>query len=48
MPDIISGPPDPDEPVAPLGRRLVWFVAIAVASTAAVATVAYALRSLIL
>ena len=48
MPAIIEGPPEPGDPVPPLRRRLAWFVAIALASTAAVATVAYALRAMII
>ena len=48
MPAIISGPPEPGDPQPPLWRRLAWFVAIALASTAGVAVVAYALRSMIL
>ncbi|MBW3616428.1 MAG: DUF2474 domain-containing protein [Proteobacteria bacterium] len=48
MPAIIEGPPEPGEPTPPLWRRLFWFVAIALASTGAVATVAYALRAMII
>lgn len=48
MRDIIEGPPEPDDPVPPLGRRLLWFLGLAVLSTGAVALVAYALRALIL
>ncbi len=37
----------PDTTEASLGRRLAWFFGIAVASSAATATVAYALRALL-
>lgn len=47
MPAIIEGPPDPDAPLAPLWRRLAWFVGLACAATAAVAGVAYAMRALL-
>ena len=47
MPDIIEGPPDADEPRAPLGHRLIWFVGLAVAGSLAVAAVAYALRAML-
>ncbi|MGH6951901.1 MAG: DUF2474 family protein [Vitreimonas sp.] len=45
---IIEGPPEEGEARRPLGRRLLWFVALWVGSLAAVAAVAYALRALIL
>ena len=48
MPDIISGPPEPGEPSRPLGRRLLWFAALAIGGAAATATVAYGLRALLL
>ena len=48
MPGIIEGPPEPGDPLPPLGRRLLWFVLIALASTGAVGVVAYSLRALIL
>jgi hypothetical protein len=44
---IIEGPPAPDEAKPPLVRRLLWFAAIWIASLMATATVAYALRALI-
>jgi hypothetical protein len=45
---IIEGPPDDSEPRRPLGRSLLWFAGLWVASLAAVAAVAYGLRALIL
>jgi hypothetical protein len=47
--DIIEpqGPPGPEEPPPPLARRLGWFVGLALASAAAVALAAYALRVLL-
>ena len=47
--DIIEpqGPPGPEEPPPPLARRLGWFVGLALASAAAVALAAYALRALL-
>lgn len=48
MPPIIEGPPEDEEQRRPLGKRLLWFVAIWVASLIAVAAVAYSLRALIL
>lgn len=47
MRPIIEGPPEAHEPKQPLGKRLVWFVAIWFASLVSVAVVAYALRALI-
>ena len=47
MPAIIEGPPDRDERRRPLARRLAWFVAIALASAAATALVAYGLEALL-
>ena len=47
MPAIIEGPPEPGAPAPPLWRRLAWFVAIAVASLAGTATVAYGLKALL-
>jgi hypothetical protein len=45
---IIEGPPEEGEERRPLGRRLLWFVALWVGSLLAVAAAAYALRALIL
>ncbi len=44
----IEGPPEEGEPKRPLGRSLIWFVALWVGGLASVAVVAYALRALIL
>ena len=44
---IIEPPPEPGAPLAPLGRRLVWFVGLALAGAAGTAMVAYALRALL-
>ncbi|MFN3464872.1 MAG: hypothetical protein ACK4X1_12435 [Terricaulis sp.] len=48
MPPIIEGPPEDGEAPRPLGRRLLWFVALWFGGLIAVAAVAYALRALIL
>jgi hypothetical protein len=48
MPPIIEGPPEEGAPPRPLGKRLLWFVGLWLASLLAVAAVAYALRALIL
>ncbi len=48
MRPIIEGPPGKNDPPRPLGARLVWFTGLWLASAAAVAIVAYALRALIL
>jgi len=48
MPPIIEGPPEEGEPPRPLGKKLIWFAALWIASLAAVAAVAYTLRALIL
>jgi hypothetical protein len=47
MRPIIEGPPEAGEPRPPLGKRLLWFAAIWLASLVSVAVVAYALRALI-
>ena len=43
----IEPPPGEDEPLPPLMHRLGWFIGIALASTVAVAAVAYALKALL-
>lgn len=48
MPRIIEGPPEEGEAPRPLGKRLLWFVALWFGGLIAVAAVAYALRALIL
>ncbi len=48
MRPIIEGPPEDGEAQPPLGKKLIWFAVIWVASLSAVAAVAYALRALIL
>ncbi|MEQ1811847.1 MAG: hypothetical protein ABL889_18105 [Terricaulis sp.] len=48
MPRIIEGPPEEGETLRPLGKRLLWFVALWFAGLIAVAVVAYTLRALIL
>ena len=49
MPAIIEpqGPPERGDPSTPLGRRLGWFLGLALGSAAAVALVAYALKALL-
>jgi hypothetical protein len=47
MRPIIEGPPAANDQKQPLGSRLLWFAGIWLASLIAVATVAYALRALI-
>jgi hypothetical protein len=47
MPPIIEGPPDPGDPRPPLHRRLGWFAALWIGGLVATASVAYALRALI-
>lgn len=44
----IEGPPEGGEPKRPLGRSLLWFVALWIGGLLSVAVVAYALRALIL
>lgn len=45
---IIEGPPEEVEARRPLGRRLLWFVALWIGSFVTVAAAAYGLRALIL
>ncbi|WGM40499.1 hypothetical protein [Caulobacter sp. NIBR1757] len=47
MRDIIEGPPGEDDAPPPWGKRLIWFVGLALAGSAATAVVAYALRALL-
>jgi hypothetical protein len=47
-PPTIEGPPKQGDPKPPLGKSLLWFVALWVGGLVAVAAVAYALRALIL
>lgn len=47
MPAIIEGPPEPGAAQAPLWRRLLWFVGLAVGAASATALVAYGLRALL-
>ena len=44
---IIEPPPDPDAPLAPLWKRLAWFVGLAVSAAVVTATVAYLLKALL-
>jgi hypothetical protein len=48
MRPIIEGPPAANDAKQPLGKRLMWFAAIWLASLISVAAVAYALRVLII
>ncbi|MFO1017559.1 MAG: hypothetical protein U1E03_08180 [Hyphomonadaceae bacterium] len=48
MPPIIEGPPEEGEAPRPLGKRLLWFVALWLGGLIAVAVAAYGLRALIL
>lgn len=49
MPDPLKpvGPPADDEKRPPLGRKLLWFAALALAGLLAVAGAAYLLRALL-
>lgn len=49
MPAIIEpeGPPEPGAAPRPLGRRLAWFAALALAGVSATAALAYGLRALL-
>ena len=44
---MVEGPPEPGEAARPLGRRVAWFVGLAVAGAGTCAGVAYALRALL-
>ena len=44
---IIEPPPDPDAPLAPLWKRLAWFVGLAVSAAVVTAAVAYLLKALL-
>ena len=44
---IIERPPGEGDSVAPLWKRLAWFVGLAVAGSAATAAVAYLLKALL-
>ena len=44
----IEGPPEEGDAKQPLGKKLLWFVALWCGSLVVVAAVAYALRALIL
>lgn len=44
---IIEPPPQAGAPLAPLGRRLIWFVGLALAGAAGTALAAFALRALL-
>ncbi|MDO9224183.1 MAG: hypothetical protein Q7U20_10795 [Caulobacter sp.] len=43
----IEPPPAEGEPLAPLHRRIGWFIGLALASALATAVVAYALKALL-
>jgi hypothetical protein len=44
---IIEPPPEPGAPLAPLWKRLGWFVGIAVSAALTTAAVAYLLKALL-
>ena len=47
MPAIIERPPGPNEPTAPLWRRLAWMATLALGTAFATALVAYGLKALL-
>ena len=47
MRDIIEPPPAPGEPLAPLWKRLIWFVGLAVMASGATALAAYGLKAML-
>ncbi len=47
MKAIIEPPPEPGEPVPPLGQRIAWFFGLALAALLATAAVAYLLKALL-
>ncbi|MEZ5961729.1 MAG: hypothetical protein R3C30_15105 [Hyphomonadaceae bacterium] len=48
MPRIIEGPPEEGDARRPLGKKLLWFVALWFVGLISVAALAYGLRALIL
>jgi hypothetical protein len=48
MQSIIEGPPEEGDPRRPLGKRLLWFIALWAGSLLAVAAIAYGLRALLM
>ena len=47
MPAIIEPPPEPGAPLAPLWKRLAWFVGLAIAASTTTALVAYGMKALL-
>jgi hypothetical protein len=47
VPAIIEPPPDPDAPLAPLWKRLGWFLGLAIGAALATAAAAYLLKALL-
>ena len=47
MPAIIEPPPEPGAPLAPLWKRLAWFVGLAIAASTMTALVAYGMKALL-